>query len=124
MNSISAFIRGEAATAAGNKEKVFDWEKAARLIAEIRPKEASAGLSEDWEYTGGEIWAHDKPVPKDQTYVYLCSNWATPELSMDGSVQPCWRYEDETPGWGSETYWPPEAMAILGLETPTESEEN
>lgn len=95
------------------ERKVFDWEKAARLIRERGAKEASAGLAGDWEYTGGPILANGRPVPKDETYTYLASNHATPLLEIDGEAVDCFRLESQTPGWGSDTYWPPEAMAIL-----------
>lgn len=45
MNTIAAFIMGEANR--GNELKVFDWDKAARLIKERKPDYASAGLDED-----------------------------------------------------------------------------
>jgi hypothetical protein len=111
MDSMSAFIRGDANR--GKELMVFDWLKAAQLIAERRPTVASAGLAGDWEWTGGTIYRGGKPVPRDQTYTYLASTWATPELDMDGDVVPCFRMASEVPGWGSETYWPDEAVAQL-----------
>ena len=95
------------------EQKVFDWEKAARLILESGSTEASAGLSGDWEWTGGAIFAGGKPVPKEETYTYLASNHATPQLELNGERVSCYRLQSETPGWGSNTYWPPEAMAVL-----------
>jgi hypothetical protein len=91
---------------------VFDWAKAARLIAERKPKEASAGLEGDWEWTGGLIYADGAPVPQEETYVYLASTWATPELYLDGDVIDCFVMEPDTE-WRSGTYWPPEALRIL-----------
>ena len=99
MNTISAFARGMAHR--DDRPKVFDWDKAARLIRERKPFEASAGLAGDWEWTGGIIWRDSKPVPAEKTYTYLGSVWATPELEMDGYVIDCWKWEDETPGWDS-----------------------
>ena len=113
MDSMQAFARGEAARSAGNKMMVFDWLKAATLIKERQPKVASAGLKDDWEWTGGEIYKDSKPVSKDDTYTYLASTWAVPELSLDGDIIECWEFEDELPGWGEGTYWPSEALAIL-----------
>lgn len=109
MDTMSAFAKAQAAQ--GSKQRVFDWEKAARLIKERKPETASAGLGSDWEWTGGTIFADGKPVI--DSYTFLSSNWATPELDMDGDVVDCWRWEDETPGWGSDTKWPTEALKIL-----------
>lgn len=121
MDSIRAFAMG--AAAAGNELKVFDWEKAARLIAERKPIEASAGLAGDWEWTGGDIWAGGAPVPPNRTYTFLASTWATPELDLDGDVIDCFRMQSETPGWDSGTYWPPEALAIVGAALPSSTED-
>lgn len=111
MNSLEAMARGEAARAAGAKHRVFDWDKAAELIRERKPKQAGAGLSGDWEWTGGTIFEDGKPVT--DSYTYLESNWATPELELDGETIDCWRYVDETDGWNADTKWPESALKIL-----------
>jgi hypothetical protein len=111
MDTMSAFARGQASH--GNELKVFDWEKAARLIVERKPKVASAGLQDDWEWTGGTIFEDGKPVPKEETHTYLASTWATPELELDGEIMDCFRMHSTTPGWDASTYWPPEALEIL-----------
>lgn len=113
MDTMSAYVLGQANR--GMEAMVFDWENAARIIKERGAKNASAGLDDDWEWTGGEILRDGKPVPEDETHVYLASTWATPELEVAGETIPCFRMESETPGWHSGTYWPPEALAILGL---------
>ena len=41
----------------GNEMKVFDWDKAAQLIKEHNPKEAIAGLSEDWFFGRPELFS-------------------------------------------------------------------
>lgn len=115
MDSMSAFTRGEASRR--NPVKVFDWLKAAELIRDQKPGLASAGLAMDWEYTGGTIFEDGAPVPKDDTYTYLASTWATPELDLDGYVIDCWIYQSDSPGWDSGTYWPDEALAILNEVT-------
>jgi hypothetical protein len=113
MDTLSAFIRGEASR---DKElKVFDWVKAARIIKERAAKSASAGLAGDWEWTGGEILSDGLPIPQGETYVYLASTWATPELSIDGEVMDCYKMQSETPGWDSDTYWPEDARKELGV---------
>lgn len=111
MDTLSAFAKGFANR--GRPAKVFDWIKAAQLIREKQPKVAAAGLAGDWEYTGGDIYRDGKPVPQEDTYVYLASTWATPELAMDGYRCACYKMQEDTPGWGSGTYWPPEALAEL-----------
>lgn len=114
MDTMLAFARAEAATRAGNKPKVFDWDKAARLIKERNAQEASAGLSGDWECTGGTIFANGKPVKKE--YTFLGSIWATPEIEIDGELIECWVWEDDSPGWNSGTKWPQSALDILKEE--------
>lgn len=109
MDTELAFANAQANM--GNTFRVFDWELAARMIKERKPQTASAGLGRDWEYTGGVIFASGKPITDASTY--LASNWAIPELDMDGVVCDCWRYADATPGWHSGTVWPAEALAIL-----------
>lgn len=111
MDTIMAFALGRAALARGAKQRVFDWDKAARLIRERSPEVAGAGLGQDWEWTGGTIFSNGEPVT--DSYTYLSSNWAVPELDLDGEIVECWKYEDETPGWNSDTKWPESALAIL-----------
>jgi len=111
MDTLSAFIRGQAAR--GQEHKVFDWDRAARLIRERGATNAAAGLNGDWEYTGGRILRDGKPISRDDTYTYLSSNWATPELEIDGEVVECYRMQSEVPDWDSGTYWPESALAIL-----------
>lgn len=111
MDTAQAFIMGQL-----NKHRelmVFDWIKAVRLIKEKQPKKASAGLSGDWEWTGGIIWKDGQPVPGEETYTYLASTWATPELDMDGVIVECYSMQSSTPDWNSSTYWPQEALDEL-----------
>ncbi len=112
MDSTQAFSRGDAARKAGAPMMVFDWDKAAALIAARKPSEASAGLSGDWEYTGGTIYSAGAPVR--DSYTYLASLWARPELDMDGDVVECWKLADESGGWDAATKWPASAIAVLG----------
>lgn len=111
MDTLAAFAMGEANR--GKALMVFDWNRAAELIAERKPAVASAGLSGDWEYTGGRIYEGGKPVPEHATYTYLASTWATPELDMDGETVPCFLMEGETDGWDATTYWPESAAKFL-----------
>jgi hypothetical protein len=120
MDSMSAFAIGEMNR--GKELMVFDWEKAAELIAERKPTKVSAGLAGDWEWTGGEIWEDGKPVT--DSYTYLASTWATPELDIDGEIVECYRMQSATPGWdvgegwGSDTKWPACALVIVGADAP------
>lgn len=109
MNTLSAFMMGEANR--GHELMVFDWDKAARIIRERKPEIASAGLRSDWEWTGGIIYENGEPI-KD-SYTYLASTWAIPELDVDGDVIECYRMEKGAPGWGSDTKWPESALHIL-----------
>lgn len=113
MNSINAFTRGEAARSRGDRIKVFDWDQAARIIAASRPTTASAGLSSDLEWTGGEIWSDGAPNTTD--YTYLASCWATPVLIINNKEIDCWRYAEDSPGWGPDTKWPESALEIVTL---------
>lgn len=115
MDSISAFARCRAAR--GQPIKVFDWDRAAEIIRRREARNAAAGLGMDWEYTGGPILRDGQPVPREDTYTYLASDWATPELDVDGDLMECWKYQKDTPGWDSGTYWPESALAILGSRT-------
>ena len=108
MNTMQAFMMGEMNR--GNERMVFDWDKAARIIAEREPIFAAAGLSGDWEYTGGTIYKNGEPVYDD--YTYLASTWETPELCIDDEIMDCYVMESETE-WNEDTKWPKSALAIL-----------
>ena len=110
MDSMSAFARGEASR--GAPLRVFDWRKAAQLIKERHPRVASAGLEDDWDWTGGIIYTADGIPDQDDTYTFLASTWATPQLDLDGDVIDCWVWAEGT-GWDSHTFWPSEALKIL-----------
>jgi hypothetical protein len=116
MDTMAAFAMAKAN--ANNPRKVFDWNKAAELIRDRRPEVASAGLSGDWEYTGGTIYQNG--APDNDSYTYLASVWATPELDLDGDVVPCFVMEDAVPAeWGDDfagIKWPKSALAILEAE--------
>jgi len=113
VDTVTAILNNRAAQASGvTSHRVFDWVRAATLIAERKPVTASAGLGGDWEWTGGCIYRNDAPVPQDDTYTFLLSSWATPELEIDGETIDCWLYDHEC-GWDSDTYWPESAREIL-----------
>lgn len=90
---------------------VFDWIKAAKLIKEHKVEYAEAGLQLDMEYTSGPIFNDGKPT--DGSGCYLASTWATLVIVINGNEIECYRMEGDLPGWGSDTIWPPEAIAEL-----------
>lgn len=112
MRTEIAIARNMAAMARGSRARVFDWDEAARVIKESGCSEANAGLSGDLEWTGGIILEGGAPVPKDHTYTFLQSNWATPVLIIDDEERECWKFSDETE-FNAYTYWPQSALDIL-----------
>ena len=100
--------------------RVFDWDTAAQRIMEVKPSVAGAGLEDDWEWSRGTIWRNGKPI--GDNYTYLCSIWATPELEMDGVLEDCWRYQDETE-WDEHTKWPASALKIVGATEACDDDE-
>lgn len=99
----------------GREMKVFDWVKAAQIIKDRKPKEAIAGLSEDWGWTAGPIFSDGKPVTDGGAY--LASTWATPVLVLDDGMEiPCYKMQSETPDWDADTKWPASARSILSNE--------
>ena len=104
MDTLSAFAMGRACK--GRALKVFDWIKAAEIIRDEKPTNVSAGLADDWEYTGGKIYLEGNIVEDD--YTYLASTWATPQICVDGEYRDCFVME-------AETKWPDEAKAILAV---------
>jgi hypothetical protein len=127
MDTLKAILLADNSRLCGKSFKIFDWDKAARIIKERKPLFAFAGLRNDWGYTGGIIYANGQPVDKKNTYTYLQSNWATPilKLQYDGfddggdddcnlEVIPCFILSDNNPNnWNSGTYWVESALNIL-----------
>jgi hypothetical protein len=115
MNNLDAFAMGEANR--GKKMMVFDWDKAARLINLHCIQYAEAGIKSDWEYTGGTII--NNGVPISDSYTYLASTWATPQLLdiTNNETYDCYMMEDDVPeSWGKKyanIKWPESALAIL-----------
>ena len=100
----------------GQPEKIFDWEKAARLIIQHGTQKASAGLIEDWGWTGGVILEDGKIVL--DSYTFLSSNWATPVIRLfnvfedDYKDYECYIMQGDTE-WDHDTKWPDSAREIL-----------
>lgn len=108
MNTVEAIMNGIANR--GRTERVFDWNKAARIIRERNHETAFAGLAEDWADTSTMIYADGKPVKSESGY--LASTWATPQLDIDGDFVDCWMWEHETE-CNADTRWPKSALEIL-----------
>lgn len=111
MDTIQAMALGRASQ--HNPARVLDWDQAARIIVNGNVQDAEAGLRGDWEWTGGPILKNGMPVPAEETYTFLASTWAIPELLICGEcVIPCWCWQADVP-WDSGTYWPDSALRIL-----------
>ena len=108
MDTLTAFSMGN--TNRGKDAMVFDWDKAARMILEMNADDARAGLSGDWEWTGGYIYEDGKP--DFDSYTFLASTWATPEIYIDGECYDCYKMKSETE-WNADTRWPESALKIL-----------
>lgn len=109
MDTVQAFMRSQAAGPRA-RHRVFDWNKAAKILKEKNPHEAKAGLHSDLEWTSGVIWRDGKPVIDD--YTYLASNWAIPVLVIDGDEVDCWSFADECE-FDEKTKWPQSALEII-----------
>ena len=129
MDTLSAYMLAQANL--GKERKVFDWDKAARIIKERKPKWAVAGLANDFENTAGTIFEDGYPI--GDSYTYLMSNWATPTLQLctgygeKPEAVECYLMESEAHGWDAKTKWPKSALDILGFtedDLKMEDEEN
>lgn len=110
MDTLKAFEKLQDARRRGATGRVFDWDKAALILRERKPLEASAGLHGDMEWTGGYIWKDGKPFLDD--YTYLLSLWAIPILVIGDEEIECWKNTDGCL-WSSGTKWPESAMKII-----------
>lgn len=91
-------------------KKVFDWDKAAKLIKEHNALNASAGLQEDWEWHSDAIYIDGKP--KFNCSIHLSSTWATPALCINGIFFDCYIIENQTK-YNCDTVWPESSLNIL-----------
>jgi hypothetical protein len=112
MDTAMAFAMGELHM--NDPLMVFDWDKAARILSERMPNVATAGIADDFEWTGGVIWNDGKPFMC--SYTYLASTLAKPLLVIGDEEIECWRYKDDVPDWSAETKWPKSAIDIVGRE--------
>lgn len=79
MNTMAVFAMGQAAKAAGKPLQKLDWDGLKKFVEENKDKISSiyAGLVEDWEDTGDEVYC-DEFGWIDNTMAYTESIWATP----------------------------------------------
>jgi len=123
MDIYTAMTKQKQATKNKARYRVFDWNKAARLIRGKWFKKGLivvAGLSGD-DATYGTIYKDGKPTTKEDFWGYLLSNWATPIISINsGKEIECWIYADEAPkedDWqDNDAFWPKSAIKILNGE--------
>ena len=116
ISTLEALDAARAAVSSGNTYRVFDWQKAARLIHKHMPAIAEAGLAEDWDKTETVIWCDDHPVMGGAAS--LASVWATPILVMDGLECDCYFVARFEPiGWEGRARWPDNSAKVaLGQE--------
>lgn len=99
-----------------NVDRVFDWEKAARLIKQANGKNAYA-ISLSFTEGSTEILRDGVPVPRQRPIEPLDTRHMV-EIGLqidDRERMVCCRAQVETPGWDGNTYWPMSALAILGF---------
>lgn len=111
MDTATAFIMGQLNR--GRIQRVFDWDKALKILEEKKVGYAIAGLESDMEWTSGEILV-DGELTND-SYTFLSSTWATPVIVLKESEDDdhyetieCWCYdtdEDNPHKYGSSSKW-------------------
>lgn len=112
MNTLEAAARYKQAISEGKRMRVFDWDKAARILRAQGASEAYAYLEEDEDCTGGYILQNGEIIKNE--YTYLASLWARPMLRINDLEDiPCYRNEEDTPGWDADTKWPESALEIF-----------
>jgi hypothetical protein len=112
-----------------SKFLVFDWDKAAKWIKELKPLYAKADLANYWDDTNGIIY-RDGEIIEDKK-MYLRSFWSKPILRLfyqDGNYhditcyieQKSWEeWQRDEPWssfpWDGHTKWPESAREILEI---------
>lgn len=103
------YIRGE--------YRVFDWEKAVKIIREKNATEAAAGILEDWMMTAATILENGKP--ELESGAYLLSTWGTPAIEIGDELIRCFKTIDDSDKLQSRderwqlSQWPNEALKLL-----------
>ena len=105
MNTLDAYLINHSTP--NGHARAFDWARAVKILEERKPDTATAGLSEDMEWTGTIIWKNGKPYREKGDCGFLASRWATPVLICDGAEIECWiPIEDEEIGHYADLRWP------------------
>jgi hypothetical protein len=94
--------------------KIFDWDKAARLIKEKKPKmPVLAGIKEDWHYTFGAIYDNGEIINDSSPWTY--SNLYTPQMVINREFIECWIYAKEELIFSKDelNHWTESAINIL-----------
>jgi hypothetical protein len=99
--------------------KVFDWDKAAKIIADNNPTMALAALAESGELTETLIVKDGIPLFNNHEHLgLLFTMWQTPSIAYgnaDGGMQveDCWKLAEDTIGYKPNEVWPESARKIL-----------
>jgi hypothetical protein len=93
--------------------RVFDWDRAAEIIREHRPKSVVVGRKGDTTGFIEPIYADGEVAPRGAVAPTLVS-FLPLVLRLDwGEEVECWAYDFEHPEWTAETWWPSSALHIL-----------
>ena len=111
MDMMTGHMLAMASDAVGNCGRVFNWDMAAMIIVERAVTDARAGLQGDHSDTSGTILRDGEIV--DDSYMFLGSMHAAPELVIDGEHIECWVADDGKRPWGCKTVWPQSARDII-----------
>lgn len=79
-------LLGSAMCANSKGSKQVDWDKVKEFVESNKEnlESVTVGLAEDWSYTSGEVWnSKEGYIPKENTYVYASSKWATPAMDVE-----------------------------------------
>lgn len=117
MSFAEGMFMGPSMTKYAKGHRQVDWDKVSQFIEEHKEEilKVSAGLAEDWGCTAGKVWDYVRGyIPKDDTYVYGASAWATPAIEVvykDGRVESyeCWKL-----GTDAHDYFKDEAVITSG----------
>jgi hypothetical protein len=120
MDGFNPMGKGVLNKLVGNPLMAFNWDKAAEIIKEklkLHPDlKAEAGLQGDWDYTGGIIFEDGKPT--NDSYTYLCSNWATPTLILEWNGMEQEQIDcstEESERFNAKSKWDETSINILGV---------
>lgn len=106
--SFVPMIKNIEAQIEGRTPRTLDWVKLVEIIAERQPESVCVGMSEDWFWTGKEVYVKGEPL---KVASVTTSNWATPVVRINDDEEiECWR---EVTQGEDPIDWPDEAVAML-----------